>query len=64
MELYIEQNEYINALAPDAGVRMIIHDRGTYPFPEDNGVSVPPGSLTSVGIKKVKKLLGLKEVII
>ncbi|XP_053382877.1 degenerin unc-8-like [Mercenaria mercenaria] len=54
LELNIEQDEYIAALSPDAGVRITIHPRGTYPFPEDDGISVPPGFKTSIGIAKTE----------
>ncbi|KAL4218107.1 ligand-gated sodium channel [Mactra antiquata] len=52
LELNIEQDEYIPALSPDAGVRVLIHERGTFPTPEDDGVSVAPGFKTSIGIAK------------
>ncbi|XP_041375089.1 degenerin-like protein asic-1 [Gigantopelta aegis] len=53
LELYIEQTEYIGALSPAAGVRVLIHPRNSMPFPEDQGISIPPGYETSIGIRKV-----------
>ena len=53
LELNIEQSEYIAAMSPDAGVKIVIHERGTYPVPEDAGLSLPPGYKTSIGIDKV-----------
>ena len=53
MELNIEQQEYVSSLSNEAGMRIMIHPRGTYPFPEDQGFSIPPGYKTSVGLKKV-----------
>ena len=53
LEFNIQQSEYISALAPDAGIRVSIHERGTYPFPEDDGFTVAPGSATSVALKQV-----------
>ena len=32
---------------------MSIHERDTYPFPEDDGFTVAPGSATSVALKQV-----------
>ena len=52
LEFNIQQSEYISALAPDAGIRVSIHERGTYPFPEDDGFTVAPGSATSVALKQ------------
>ncbi|XP_045182436.2 amiloride-sensitive sodium channel subunit alpha-like [Mercenaria mercenaria] len=54
LELNIEQDEYIAALSADAGVRITIHPRGIYPFPEDEGISIPPGFKTSIGIAKTE----------
>ncbi|KAH3701060.1 hypothetical protein DPMN_076043 [Dreissena polymorpha] len=55
LELNIEQDDYIPALAQDAGVKIVIHERGTYPIPEDAGLSLPPGMKTSIGLDKVKR---------
>jgi hypothetical protein len=43
----VQQHEYIPALAPDAGVRVLVHSRGTFPALEDDGFSVPVGFRTS-----------------
>ncbi|XP_062572375.1 amiloride-sensitive sodium channel subunit gamma-like [Saccostrea cucullata] len=53
LEFNIQQDEYISALAPDAGIRVSIHERGTYPFPEDDGFTIAPGMATSVALKRV-----------
>lgn len=52
LELNIEQDEYVPALAPDAGVRIIVHKRGIYPIPEDKGINIPTGFKTSISMKK------------
>uniref|UniRef100_W5MYE1 Uncharacterized protein n=1 Tax=Lepisosteus oculatus TaxID=7918 RepID=W5MYE1_LEPOC len=43
MELSIEQDEYIEQFSQAAGIRLIIHDQKDMPFPEDDGVNIPPG---------------------
>ena len=53
LELFLEQTEYIGALSPAAGVKVLIHPRNSMPFPEDQGISIPPGYETFVGIRKV-----------
>ncbi|XP_052701236.1 degenerin unc-8-like [Crassostrea angulata] len=53
LEFNIQQSEYISALAPDAGIRVSIHERGTYPFPEDDGFTISPGSASSVALRQV-----------
>ncbi|PIK51832.1 putative degenerin deg-1-like [Apostichopus japonicus] len=54
MEIYLEQTEYIPAIQQAAGLRLSIHDQKTMPFPEDNGISVSPGTETSVGVRAVQ----------
>ncbi|XP_077977440.1 epithelial sodium channel subunit alpha-like [Glandiceps talaboti] len=52
MVLYIEQNEYISLYGQAAGLRVLIHDQNTTIFPGDEGIDVPPGMKTSLGIEK------------
>ncbi|KAE8614840.1 hypothetical protein XENTR_v10008329 [Xenopus tropicalis] len=53
MELFIEQSEYISSLSTTAGLRVVLHGQGKMPFPEDEGVNVPPGQESDIGIVKV-----------
>ncbi|XP_053320789.1 amiloride-sensitive sodium channel subunit beta-like [Spea bombifrons] len=53
MELFIEQNEYISSLSTAAGLRVVLHGQGKMPFPEDEGVNVPPGQESDIGVVKV-----------
>ena len=53
LELYIEQDEYIQGLADAAGVRLLIQNQTYMPFPEDFGISLMPGTKTSIGITRV-----------
>ena len=55
LELNIEQEDYIGALAPEAGIRMDISTQGEMPFPLERGVSLAPGYATMIGLRKVKK---------
>ncbi|CAL1535321.1 unnamed protein product, partial [Lymnaea stagnalis] len=52
LELFINQGEYVANLAPEAGARVVIHKKGSIPFPEDEGIDVMPGRATSIGIKQ------------
>ncbi|KAK6179325.1 hypothetical protein SNE40_011713 [Patella caerulea] len=56
LELYLEQNEYIPALSPEAGVKVVVHPRNTMPFPVDEGISVSPGYATSIGLNAVEMI--------
>lgn len=54
LELFINQRAYVANLATEAGARIVVHKRGTMPFPENNGVSVMPGRSTSIGLHQVR----------
>ena len=49
----IDQAEYTDSLGEEAGMRVTIHPQDRMPFPEDDGILVKPGTLTSVGVRKV-----------
>ncbi|XP_066436289.1 amiloride-sensitive sodium channel subunit gamma-like [Eleutherodactylus coqui] len=53
LELFIQQTEYVKDMTPAAGIRLLIHDQTHMPFPEDDGVNVPPGAETDIGMMKV-----------
>ncbi|XP_022111144.1 amiloride-sensitive sodium channel subunit alpha-like [Acanthaster planci] len=52
LELYIEQDQYIEDIQPAAGARVVVHARHNMPFPDDEGVSVSPGQETFIGFKR------------
>ncbi|XP_064609285.1 amiloride-sensitive sodium channel subunit beta-like [Liolophura sinensis] len=52
LELFIEQDEYVPSVSQEAGARVVVHTRGKVPFPEDEGFTVSPGYMTSVGMRK------------
>nr|XP_039273463.1 amiloride-sensitive sodium channel subunit beta-like [Styela clava] len=52
MTLFIDQEEYIGLLTPEAGVRTIVHRPFTVPFPEDDGFDCRPGTSTTFGIRQ------------
>ena len=49
----IEQDEYIGPLSHSAGVRVIIHNRTTMPFPAEQGFTISPGEITYIGMVEV-----------
>nr|XP_033816173.1 amiloride-sensitive sodium channel subunit alpha-like isoform X2 [Geotrypetes seraphini] len=53
LELFIQQIEYIRGMTHAAGIRLLIHDQSQMPFPEDEGVNIPPGAETDIGMMKV-----------
>ncbi|XP_033096439.1 acid-sensing ion channel 1A-like [Anneissia japonica] len=52
--LFIEQNEYLYDVSASAGVRVVIHDQGKMPFPEEEGYYVSPGHHTSIALRRVE----------
>ncbi|XP_069098634.1 amiloride-sensitive sodium channel subunit gamma-2-like [Pleurodeles waltl] len=53
LELFIQQIEYVRDMTHAAGIRLLIHDQSQMPFPEDEGVNIPPGAETEIGMMKV-----------
>ena len=49
----IDQDDYQADLADTAGVRVVVHAQERMPFPEDEGMSIPPGQVSLIGVKKV-----------
>ncbi|XP_038073844.1 amiloride-sensitive sodium channel subunit gamma-like isoform X2 [Patiria miniata] len=54
LELNLEETEYLTSMQQAAGVRVVIGEQYHMPFPEDAGINVAPGLLTSIGIRKVE----------
>ncbi|KAL4609327.1 amiloride-sensitive sodium channel subunit gamma-like [Arapaima gigas] len=53
LELFIQQIEYVRDITHSAGIRLLVHNHLATPFPEDEGVNIPPGTETDIGITKV-----------
>ena len=51
--LNINQDEYISTGNDAAGARIVIHSQDKMPYPEDEGLLVKPGMLTSVHVSQV-----------
>ena len=45
--------EYVKALAVEEGIRVLVADQDVGLFPYEEGFSVPPGVIASIGISKV-----------
>ncbi|ESN98358.1 hypothetical protein HELRODRAFT_177242 [Helobdella robusta] len=53
MTLNINQDEYVSDAGDTAGIRLVVHIGLQAPFPEDQGILVSPGHLTSISLKKI-----------
>ncbi|XP_041354877.1 amiloride-sensitive sodium channel subunit gamma-like [Gigantopelta aegis] len=52
LEMYAMVDEYIAEVADTVGFKILIHSQSVMPFPEDDGISISPGTSTSIGISK------------
>ena len=53
LTINLEDDEYITNFASGFGLRLVIHEPGTYPFPAAEGLTLSPGFETSIGLKMV-----------
>lgn len=53
MILQVEKFEQEENFLDGSGVRLVIHEPGTLPFPEEEGFTLGPGYETSIGMKMV-----------
>ena len=54
MRVMVEQVNYLTSVSDTAGLRLVVHDQRSMPFPEDDGISIGPGTKTFVGFKRVR----------
>jgi hypothetical protein len=47
-------DDYLSAVTPTQGARMLIHDRQEIPFPAQNGIDLSPLVETAVVVKRVR----------
>ena len=53
VQLYAEEDEYVPLVADSVGARILIHDQGQAPQPEDTGYTLSAGFATALEIRKV-----------
>ena len=54
MTLNLEIDEYVSSFSTGYGIRLVLHEPGTYPLPTDEGITLGPGTETNIGLKMVK----------
>ncbi|XP_060588552.1 degenerin unc-8-like [Ruditapes philippinarum] len=54
MTLNLEIDEYVSNFSTGYGVRLLLHEPGTYPLPTDEGITLGPGTETNIGLKMVR----------
>ncbi|ESN96405.1 hypothetical protein HELRODRAFT_189228 [Helobdella robusta] len=53
MVLNINQPEYVSNTYEVSGIRLVVHQHKTIPFPEDEGLAINAGQVTSLGLKQI-----------
>ena len=61
LELNIEQDDYLDHLTPEAGIKLDISNQGYMPFPLEKGLSLPVGFASTIGLRKVNTILSMKQ---
>ena len=56
MTLYLEQNEYISLHGQEAGVIVTINPPDVTPLADEEGITIRPGTVASIGIRFVSLL--------
>ncbi|XP_077864617.1 epithelial sodium channel subunit beta-2-like, partial [Saccoglossus kowalevskii] len=51
LTLFIEQDEYLTDYTENAGAVVLVHPHSIVAFPEEQGIEVPPGFSTSIGVR-------------
>ena len=54
MELFAELDEYHADLAEGAGFRVLVHDQKNVPQPHEEGINVPVGFYSNIGVRRVR----------
>ncbi|KAK3084021.1 hypothetical protein FSP39_006902 [Pinctada imbricata] len=49
--LYMELEEYLEGISQGYGVRVVIHERKSFPFPADRGIYLAPSFESHIGLK-------------
>ncbi|KAK3790663.1 hypothetical protein RRG08_048787 [Elysia crispata] len=54
LKLFLETDDYVPGIANSKGIQVVIHDQGTLPFPEEDGMAVKAGTETFIGLRRVE----------
>jgi len=57
LNLFIETAQYVPEVSQAAGARIVMHNQGEMPFPDEDGINLVPGFSTSVGVRRVYMLM-------
>ncbi|XP_064627158.1 amiloride-sensitive sodium channel subunit gamma-like [Lineus longissimus] len=53
LTMLIDQTDYFPTISEAAGLKVLVHNQKKFPFPEDAGMLVSPGTDTQIGVRQV-----------
>lgn len=53
LTLFVNQDQYIPVLTPEAGIRVLLHRQGQVPLMEEEGFDIHPGTKSGVSVRYV-----------
>lgn len=53
--IFLQQEEYIDSLSNNVGLKVVVHDFNDVPFPEEEGFGIQPGKVNEVGVTRVSQ---------
>ena len=62
LNLFIETAQYVPEVSQAAGARIVMHNQGEMPFPDEDGINLVPGFSTSVGVRRVYMLMIIIQI--
>lgn len=62
LELFVQQDEYVEGMTEVAGFRVSVHHPSIMPFPEYNGLLVSPGFATDIGLRVVRQSCSSRKI--
>ena len=51
--LFLQTDEFISGLTNGYGIKMVVHDRGTKPLPQDEGIFIAAATESNIGLVQV-----------
>ncbi|CAL1540638.1 unnamed protein product, partial [Lymnaea stagnalis] len=54
LTLFLETDEYVPGITNGKGFQIAIHEQGSIPFPEDEGIAITAGAQTVIGLRMLQ----------
>ena len=60
MIFYTQNEEFLSGISEGYGMRLQIHEQGTFPMPDQEGIFISSSFETHIGLRLVELLITLK----